>query len=228
MQSQPVARRAYWPHGQGGTGRPAQELRARRARRGVVRRRPAAPVRDTGCEQAHQGATARAERDDAGHGGRRRAAVDAHRADQGARCPRPGLVHQLRQPQGPRAGAHPQAALQFHWVELERVVRIEGRVEKVERRAVRRLLRQPSTRLAHRCLGLAAEPGDQLTRGAGGQRRQVRRASTAEPAATAALGRLSPGCPTAGSSGRAASSRLHDRLRYSLEAGRWTRERLAP
>ncbi|MBX3638174.1 MAG: pyridoxamine 5'-phosphate oxidase, partial [Rubrivivax sp.] len=27
--------------------------------------------------------------------------------------------------------AHPFAALQFHWVELERVVRIEGRVEKV-------------------------------------------------------------------------------------------------
>lgn len=26
---------------------------------------------------------------------------------------------------------HPQAALQFHWVELERVVRIEGLVEKV-------------------------------------------------------------------------------------------------
>src|SRR6202007_3031322 len=27
--------------------------------------------------------------------------------------------------------AHPFAALQFHWVELERVVRIEGRVETV-------------------------------------------------------------------------------------------------
>ena len=28
--------------------------------------------------------------------------------------------------------AHPFAALQFHWVELERVVRIEGRVERVD------------------------------------------------------------------------------------------------
>src|SRR3954453_17899936 len=28
--------------------------------------------------------------------------------------------------------ANPFAALQFHWVELERVVRIEGRVERVE------------------------------------------------------------------------------------------------
>ena len=33
---------------------------------------------------------------------------------------------------GRELAAHPQAALQFHWVELERVVRIEGRVEKVE------------------------------------------------------------------------------------------------
>ena len=61
---------------------------------------------------------------------------------------------------GRELAAHPQAALQFHWVELERVVRIEGRVEKVERRAVRRLLRQPAARFAHRRLGLAAKPGD--------------------------------------------------------------------
>ncbi|HNJ82569.1 MAG TPA: pyridoxal 5'-phosphate synthase, partial [Piscinibacter sp.] len=32
---------------------------------------------------------------------------------------------------GREIAAHPFAALQFHWVELERVVRIEGRVEKV-------------------------------------------------------------------------------------------------
>ena len=32
---------------------------------------------------------------------------------------------------GRELAAHPVAALQFHWVELERVVRIEGRVEKV-------------------------------------------------------------------------------------------------
>ena len=32
---------------------------------------------------------------------------------------------------GQELAAHPFAALQFHWVELERVVRIEGRVEKV-------------------------------------------------------------------------------------------------
>jgi pyridoxamine 5'-phosphate oxidase len=35
---------------------------------------------------------------------------------------------------GRELAGNPFAALQFHWVELERVVRIEGRVEKVERR----------------------------------------------------------------------------------------------
>ena len=33
---------------------------------------------------------------------------------------------------GRELAANPQAALQFHWVELERVVRFEGRVERVE------------------------------------------------------------------------------------------------
>jgi pyridoxamine 5'-phosphate oxidase len=33
---------------------------------------------------------------------------------------------------GRELAGHPFAALQFHWVSLERVVRIEGRVEKVE------------------------------------------------------------------------------------------------
>ena len=33
---------------------------------------------------------------------------------------------------GRELAAHPHAALQFHWVELERVVRIEGRVDKVD------------------------------------------------------------------------------------------------
>ncbi|MFZ4652398.1 MAG: pyridoxamine 5'-phosphate oxidase, partial [Rubrivivax sp.] len=33
---------------------------------------------------------------------------------------------------GRELAANPHAALQFHWVELERVVRIEGRVEQVE------------------------------------------------------------------------------------------------
>ena len=37
---------------------------------------------------------------------------------------------------GQELAVHPFAALQFHWVELERVVRIEGRVEKTKTLAV--------------------------------------------------------------------------------------------
>ena len=42
-----------------------------------------------------------------------------------------GLVwfSNYRSRKGRELDAQPQAALQFHWVELERVVRIEGRVE---------------------------------------------------------------------------------------------------
>ena len=42
---------------------------------------------------------------------------------------------------GRELAGNPYAALQFHWVELERVVRIEGRVEKVSEAESRRLLR---------------------------------------------------------------------------------------
>ena len=38
---------------------------------------------------------------------------------------------------GQELAGNPYAALQFHWVELERVVRIEGRVEKVDRKSTR-------------------------------------------------------------------------------------------
>ena len=54
---------------------------------------------------------------------------------------------------GRELAGNPFAALQFHWVELERVVRIEGRVEKASADESRRLLRQPPARLAHRRLG---------------------------------------------------------------------------
>ena len=94
---------------------------------------------------------------------------------------------------GRELAANPHAALQFHWVELERVVRIEGRVEQVERGTVRRVLRQPSARFANRRLGVAAERGHRIARGARGQRREVRPEVRAASAAPAALGRLSAG-----------------------------------
>lgn len=92
---------------------------------------------------------------------------------------------------GEELAGNPFAALQFHWVEMERVVRIEGRVEDVGT-GVRRLLQEPSPRLAPGRLGFAAEPGDFVTRGAGGQCRQGRRAARVESGPAAALGRVSP------------------------------------
>ncbi len=129
---------------------------------------------------------------------------------------------------GRELAAHPVAALQFHWVELERVVRIEGRVEKVVGRGVGRLLRDPPARLAHRRLGLAAEPGDPVAGDPGRQRRPLRRPVHAAPAAAAALGRLSP---AAGELGVLAGPQVAPARPAALpprRARQWLRERLAP
>ena len=128
---------------------------------------------------------------------------------------------------GQELAGNPYAALQFHWVELERVVRIEGRVEKVERRRERCLLRQPAARFAHRRLGQPAERGDRRPRRAGGERGQVRRAVPALPPRPPHWGgyRL---VPDRWEFWQGRKSRLHDRLRYRREDGAWVRERLAP
>ena len=61
---------------------------------------------------------------------------------------------------GRELAAHPYAALQFHWVELERVVRIEGRVEKVsaEESDAYFETRPLDSRIG--AWAVAAEPGD--------------------------------------------------------------------
>jgi pyridoxamine 5'-phosphate oxidase len=60
---------------------------------------------------------------------------------------------------GRELAGNPFAALQFHWVELERVVRIEGRVEKSQRRRKRRLL--PLSRPLDSRIGAWASPQSQ-------------------------------------------------------------------
>ncbi len=92
----------------------------------------------------------------------------------------------------------PHAALQFHWVELERVVRVEGRVEKVSAEESDAYY---ATRPLDSRIGAWASPQSQpitLARSAGGQRRQGRRATRPAPAATPALGRLSAGSRSLG------------------------------
>ena len=128
---------------------------------------------------------------------------------------------------GRELAAHPFAALQFHWVELERVVRIEGRVEKVS--AEESDAYYASRPLDSR-LGAWASPQSQVI-----SSRTVLVKAAAEAAVRHALNPPRPPhwggyrlVPERWEFWQGRKSRLHDRLCYRLEGGAWLRERLAP
>jgi pyridoxamine 5'-phosphate oxidase len=128
---------------------------------------------------------------------------------------------------GRELAAHPFAALQFHWVELERVVRIEGRVEKAS--AEESDAYYASRPLDSR-LGAWASPQSQVIAG-----RAVLVAAAAKAAVTHGLNPPRPPhwggyrlVPDRWEFWQGRKSRLHDRLRYRLEGEAWVRERLAP
>jgi pyridoxamine 5'-phosphate oxidase len=128
---------------------------------------------------------------------------------------------------GRELDANPHAALQFHWVELERVVRIEGAVEKIG-------AAESDAYFASRPLdsrvGAWASPQSQVI--------ASRAVLVANAARYGARFLLQPPRPPHWGGFRlrpalwefwqGRKSRLHDRLRYRLEAGAWVRERLAP
>lgn len=128
---------------------------------------------------------------------------------------------------GHELAANPYAALQFHWVELERVVRIEGRVEKVSEEESEAYFR---SRPLDSRIGAWASPQSQVIAS-----RAVLVANAAKYGAQFALNppkpphwggyRLVPDC---WEFWQGRKSRLHDRLRYRLHDGAWVRERLAP
>ena len=129
---------------------------------------------------------------------------------------------------GRELAVHPAAALQFHWVELERVVRIEGHGREGLGRESDAYY---ETRPLDSRIGAWASPQSQVIASRAplvANAAQARRALPAESAAAAALGRLSPASRHAGSSGKAAARACTTGCATGSQGGGWMRERLAP
>ena len=128
---------------------------------------------------------------------------------------------------GVELSGNPWAALQFHWVELERVVRIEGKVEKISEKESDEYYR--SRPLDHR-IGAWASPQSQVISGREVMEKAAQKYSREypqDPPRPKNWGgyRLKPEC---WEFWQGRKSRLHDRLRYRLDGGKWRKERLAP
>ena len=128
---------------------------------------------------------------------------------------------------GKELAGNPFAALQFHWVELERVVRIEGRMEKISDAESDAYFH---SRPLDSRIGAWASPQSQVIDG-----RTVLVTNAAKYAAQFMLNPPRPPhwggyrlVPDEWQFWQGRKSRLHDRLRYRFNEGDWIRERLAP
>ncbi|MBT9554089.1 MAG: pyridoxamine 5'-phosphate oxidase [Hydrogenophaga sp.] len=129
---------------------------------------------------------------------------------------------------GRELAGNPFAALQFHWVEMERVVRIEGTVEKVSDAESDEYFH---SRPLDSRIGAWASPQSEVI--------DSRTVLVTNAAKYGAQFLLQPPRPPHWGGYRlkpdnwqfwqGRKSRLHDRLRYTLQGdGGWRRERLAP
>ena len=129
---------------------------------------------------------------------------------------------------GRELAGNPYAALQFHWVEMERVVRIEGLVEKVSDEESDEYFK---SRPLDSRIGAWASPQSEVI--------DSRTVLVTNAAKYGAQFLLHPPRPPHWGGYRlkpdnwqfwqGRKSRLHDRLRYTLQDdGGWLRERLAP
>lgn len=128
---------------------------------------------------------------------------------------------------GRELAAHPYASLQFHWVALERQVRLEGVVEKLSDAESDAYYH--SRPLGSR-VGAWASPQSQVIAGREGLEKKALELSRSlgdSPKRPANWGgyRLRP---TEVEFWQGRPNRLHDRLRYRSVAGAWVVERLAP
>ena len=129
---------------------------------------------------------------------------------------------------GRELAGNPHAALQFHWVEMERVVRVEGVVEKTSAEESDNYFQ---SRPLDSRLGAWASPQSQVIGS-----RAVLVANAARAGAQYGLHPPRPPHwggyrlrPEAFEFWQGRKSRLHDRLHYRLDSqGVWVRERLAP
>jgi len=128
---------------------------------------------------------------------------------------------------GQELAGNPYASLQFHWVELERVVRIEGRVSKVSEEESDAYFH---SRPLDSRIGAWASPQSQVI---------ASRAQLVTQAASymSEFGSQPPRPPHWGGYRltpdrwefwQGGVARLHDRLVYRLADGQWDKKRLAP
>lgn len=132
-----------------------------------------------------------------------------------------------RSRKGQELAGNPWAALQFHWVELERVVRVEGRVEQVSPAESDAYFQ---SRPLDSRIGAWASPQSEVISG-----RSVLVANAARYGAQFMLNPPRPDHwggyrlqPDRWEFWQGRKSRLHDRLQYRLDGTQWVKARLAP